>query len=139
MDLHRIINIMKKTGDKFIFIEENEPRFVILSFDEYEKIVNSGTLDLKKKEQVGLDALNQVSFETPPVEAVYRNQKNDKNRAVHDGKDFEEGSNAGEEKLLERVNKDIAEYRSKHELSGEVKTEKLAADEEHYYIEPVKQ
>lgn len=41
MDLSKIKNLVKKNGDKFIFIEDGEPELVVMSFREYEKISGS--------------------------------------------------------------------------------------------------
>ncbi len=38
MDFSKIKKLVKQNGDKFIFLEEGEPEFVVLSFHEYEKI-----------------------------------------------------------------------------------------------------
>lgn len=38
MDISKIKNLVKKNGDKFIFIEDGEPELVVMSFREYEKI-----------------------------------------------------------------------------------------------------
>ena len=41
MDLNKIKNLIKQNGDKFIVVENGEPELVVMSFAEYEKLVNS--------------------------------------------------------------------------------------------------
>lgn len=42
MDFLKIKNLVKQNGDKFVFVENGEPDIVVMSFREYEKIVNHG-------------------------------------------------------------------------------------------------
>ncbi len=39
MDLTKIKNLVKKNGDKFIFVENGEPDLVVMSFAEYERLI----------------------------------------------------------------------------------------------------
>lgn len=59
--LQRIINLSKQTGDRVVVVHENENEspFVILSFNEYEKIINgaSNVRDLNEHEL--LDKINR--------------------------------------------------------------------------------
>lgn len=47
MDFSRIKNLVKKNGDKFIFVEDGEPEMVIMSFAEYEKMTGGGDNDIR--------------------------------------------------------------------------------------------
>ena len=38
MNLSQIKNLVKRNGDKFIFLENGEPELVVMSFQEYEKL-----------------------------------------------------------------------------------------------------
>lgn len=41
MDISKIKNLVKSSGDKFIFVENGEPEVVVMSFAEYEKLTQS--------------------------------------------------------------------------------------------------
>ena len=45
MDLSKIKNFIKQNGDKFIFVENGEPEMVVMSFHEYEKMLENGHAD----------------------------------------------------------------------------------------------
>lgn len=40
MDLSKIKNLVKQNGDKFVFIENGEPEVVMMSWPEYQKLVD---------------------------------------------------------------------------------------------------
>ena len=42
MDLARIKNLVRNGGDRFIIVENGEPEVVVLSFLDYERMVNGG-------------------------------------------------------------------------------------------------
>jgi len=42
MDFAKIKNLVKQSGDKFIFLEDGEPEVVMMSFGEYQKMMKSG-------------------------------------------------------------------------------------------------
>ena len=48
MDLSRIKKLIKQNNDKLIFLENNEPDLVIMSFAEYEKLLNRSTIPPEK-------------------------------------------------------------------------------------------
>lgn len=39
MDITKIKNLVKQNGDKFIFVENGEPDIVVMSFAEYERLI----------------------------------------------------------------------------------------------------
>ena len=41
-NFNKILDIMRKTGDKFIIVENGEPMYVIAPFAEYDRMVNTG-------------------------------------------------------------------------------------------------
>lgn len=60
MDLKRILEIIKRTGDRHIVSDDQGDSFVIIPFDQYEELtkVESETHDSKKKrmlDEVNLD------------------------------------------------------------------------------------
>ena len=84
MDLSKIKNFVKKNGDKFIVIENDEPEIVVMSFQEYVKLVDDkidsrdkattivkSTRDTKAQEETkattgnGGDSLTETEFVTP--------------------------------------------------------------------------
>lgn len=42
MNIAKIKQFVKQTGDKFIFIENGEPELVVMSFREYERLTEGG-------------------------------------------------------------------------------------------------
>lgn len=42
MDLSKIKNFIKQTGDKFILLENGEPELVVMPFKEYERLLAHG-------------------------------------------------------------------------------------------------
>ena len=42
MDFSKIKQLVKQSGDKFIFLEDGEPEIVVLSFHEYQKLLRGG-------------------------------------------------------------------------------------------------
>ncbi|MEK7090277.1 MAG: hypothetical protein AAB930_01700 [Patescibacteria group bacterium] len=61
MDLSKIKNLVKKNGDKFIFVENGEPEVVMMSFHEYEKLTNGGNIEKRPYVQ-GAGAPRQFEF-----------------------------------------------------------------------------
>lgn len=43
MDFGKIKNLVKRNGDKFVFMENGEPELVVMSFREYEKLLTNGS------------------------------------------------------------------------------------------------
>jgi len=108
---------MRKTGDKFIIVENGEPMYVIAPFAEYDRMVNSGMYAAKNTFHQSTAPLYQPVPTTPGS--------------------LEPARPSDEEKLLEKVNQDIAEFRSKQD-SGKAPNKAQNKDEQ-YYIEPVEQ
>jgi hypothetical protein len=98
MNLSRILDLIRKTGDKYIFEDDNGGAFVVLSVDDYENYIFKN---------------NQLK-------------------------------NLSEEELLNKINKDIAIWKTSQEdkiveqpwqdLPDEEK--KTQAEEDRYYFEP---
>lgn len=42
MNFDKIKNLVKQNGDKFVFVENGEPEVVMMSFQEYQKLAQSG-------------------------------------------------------------------------------------------------
>ncbi len=42
MDFSKIKQLVRQSGDKFIFLEDGEPEIVVLSFHEYQKLLRGG-------------------------------------------------------------------------------------------------
>ena len=62
-NLNKIINLIKKTGDKIIVLNEGEPSLVMMSFKDYENLVfsKSDFKDLTKEEL--MDRINkEIAF-----------------------------------------------------------------------------
>lgn len=92
--LKRILDLIRKTGDRYIFEDDQGNGFVILNIDDYENLVlkNSRVKDLS------------------------------------------------EEELLNKINKDIALWKTSQEedkLDAEISELKEEAAEDQYYFEPV--
>lgn len=75
MDLARIKNFIKQNGDKFVVMEDGEPEVVIMSFREYEGLMQKNSAPsriLKDKEQLlkdtnwGEEKLEETEFFIPP-------------------------------------------------------------------------
>ena len=61
MDFARIKNLVKKNGNTCILVEGGEPEIVVMTFDEYEKLANGNTDEIRwesKEENVGTDAVD---------------------------------------------------------------------------------
>lgn len=84
MDLSRIKKIVKQNGDKVILVENDEPEIVMMSFSEYEKMVNGSSgaetaspvlanrepADIVLASSDGDDDMRETEFVGPPVSAV---------------------------------------------------------------------
>lgn len=64
MNLSKIKNLVKQNGDKFIFVENGEPEVVMMSFHEYEKLANGGSVE-KRPFVHGASAPRQFEFSSP--------------------------------------------------------------------------
>ena len=95
-NFERILALLKKTGDRYIFEDQNGNVFIILGIEDYENLV------LKNSQVKGLS----------------------------------------EDELLNKINKDIAVWKS---IQEDEQVERVAVDfkkqeqkpEDHYYFEPV--
>ncbi len=73
----KIKKILQKEGGKCIIIEENQPAYVVLTFDEYEKKINdSGSVD-NQFEKVNRDIAEWKATETEsfPEPSITEEQK----------------------------------------------------------------
>ena len=83
MDLSKIKNLVKKNGDKFIFVENGEPDIVVMSFAEYERLIEreDDTVGYSNLFQAGVpelepdirrEATAPTFGEVPPGHSPYR-------------------------------------------------------------------
>ncbi|MBU1421364.1 hypothetical protein KJ978_02690, partial [Patescibacteria group bacterium] len=93
--LQKVINLAKKTGDRIIVIDKNnlEDIFVIINFDEYEKIICNKTVQINNNaninkleknltEQESLDKINQDIAYLQDI--VYLKDENESNEDYED-------------------------------------------------------
>ncbi len=67
MDVSKILQLAKKNGDTFIVIENGEPEMVLMSFREYEDMVNraaAGEASLPKEKKETPEPPKGTVFET---------------------------------------------------------------------------
>lgn len=66
MDLSKIKNLVKKNGDKFIFVENGEPDLVVMSFAEYERLIEreDDTVGYSNLFQAGAPELRRLQRES---------------------------------------------------------------------------
>lgn len=79
MDLSRFKKLIKKSGDKVIFVEDGEPDMILMSFDEYESLIDESDFDPEKElgeyssenfnsfDKFNLEEKGSSNYETPPV------------------------------------------------------------------------
>ncbi len=49
MEFNELKKLINLTGGKYVFLENNEPSFVLMSFDEYKKLVENLALNQAKE------------------------------------------------------------------------------------------
>lgn len=79
MDLSKFKKLIKKSGDKVIFVEDGEPDMILMSFDEYESLIDEGDFDHGKElseyssenfnsfNKFDLEDKHGSSYDAPPV------------------------------------------------------------------------
>ncbi len=83
MNLSKIAQFVKENGDKFILIENGEPQMVVMSFQEYEKIVNGIVVagDTRSSAERGKSEPSKgtvfEAFEAPVVVSAARDKEDD--------------------------------------------------------------
>ncbi len=117
-NLQKIINLIKKTGDKVIILDENgDPGFILMSIGDYESLVlgKSGVQGLTEAEL--LDKINRDI-------AIWKDNQQSKEISI-DQYDFTKD-------IEEITNKDyLSKFRENNFNFGD------SVDEERYYFEPV--
>lgn len=68
MDFTKIKRIIKQNGDKFIFVENGEPDLVVMSFAEYERLIEreEDPVGYSNLFQAGAPELRRTSEELEP-------------------------------------------------------------------------
>lgn len=64
MDFQSLKNLLKK-GDKYIFVEDNKPSYVLMHYEDYEAMLNRSTerASFLQKPKVGFADLNPANTE----------------------------------------------------------------------------
>ncbi|OGY79637.1 MAG: hypothetical protein A3B74_02595 [Candidatus Kerfeldbacteria bacterium RIFCSPHIGHO2_02_FULL_42_14] len=118
MDMQRILRLARKTGDKCIIIENDEPAYVIVTFDEYERFMDRMSSNLS---QTSMPNLPIKKINTPPMSSTASAMQKKTIQTAGGGQQSagrkvvqklsEQQESLNEEELLEKINKDIANYR----------------------------
>lgn len=124
MDIQRILRLARKTGDKCIIIENDEPAYVIVTFDEYERMITGGP-SFKTQTNItntSIESFQPKSMSPHPVQLISPIPQNKPGAKIPEAQQpankpkviqklNERQGNLNEEELLEKINKDIASYR----------------------------
>lgn len=115
-ELKKIINLVKRTGDRVVIYDtqESEETFVLMDFDSYEKLINK---ELKNKEdEVVVESKKKLKLE----------EKND-NLLAKSTTESPVIKDLTEEDLTDKINREISLWKNQENLSfvaGDQKVEK---------------
>lgn len=138
--LDKVINLIKKTGDNSIIVDNNgEPQYVVMSFEKYQAMVSTD------KNLAGLTE-NQLLEKINEDVAAWRQSNTENPQVPENVKDIEENAEIEEEieeeKPSKQINNNTFPQTGKPEVAdnslNEAKKEESSEDKaEKYYFEPI--